>query len=285
MLARPLLSTFAAQAPAPWPAAWLTMAQLNGSPNELHAFTGPDGIVWTHVGAGPIIAATGYRDPSLLNHGGRWWASCTGGPSEHNFSILGSGDSESGWAAISTPDTTVSPSTTASWAPQWFVDVDHSVHILVSLQVSGARATYEMHPTNDAFTTWSTPTLVTGTGFATNAIDPNLTYWDGTYYLLWKNDDAGTICLSTSSSPFSGYTVAQTGDWAGWKGASGSIEGPQIVDIGTGWRIYFTNNNAFDGVAVYYSETTDRTMATGWSARTAIGVFSGYNHPLPIKRP
>ncbi len=255
--------------------------------NYLYAFSSIDGVNWTRSGTadgtGSILPGSTYRDPSVIRRGSTWRIVATGEGAGQAFGLLSSTDFATGWTRVS-PVSTASAKPTATWAPHWFVDpVDDSVHVLVSLQVSGTRTLYELHPTNEAMTSWSDPVAVGGTGFAGNNIDPDLTYWDGTYYLLYKDDDEGRLCLATSSSPFTGYTTAGTGDWAGWVAAvGGPQEAPQIVDIGTGWRLYFTRNSGWEASGIYYTETTDRTMASGWSRPTPVGSFAGYNHPLPI---
>jgi hypothetical protein len=269
----------------PWTPPWVAFAHNNttgdGVNNHLWEFWSENGINWWLVSK---VHSTSFRDPSLyVDPRGQSWIVATGGVTAAEFSVLTTRGW--GWKFHAYVSTAGAGTVTATWAPQWFIDTDGSVHVLVSLQVS-TRKMYELHPTNDSMTAWSTPVQVTGSGFATNSIDPNLTYWDGTYYLIYKDDGAGTLCLATSTSPFSGYTTTKTGNWAGWQSSptKASIEGPQIVDIGTGWRIYFTHNSGYSGVNVYYSETTDRTMASGWSTTTALTDFSGYNHPLPIRR-
>lgn len=277
-------------APPPLPA-FLSAAHNNdyaggGSfDNFLHMFESDDGITWTKLGshdlAGSIYPSRGARDPSLLLRDGKWWIVATSVMASDIIEVFGTPDADysTGWALIASPST---GTPTASWAPQWFVDSDNSVHVLVALQFSGARKIYEMHPTNGAMTTWSSPVEVTGSGFVTNTIDAHMRKLGSTYYLFWKDDDASVINLSTSTSPFSGYSAIKTGDWAGWKSGLGSIEGAQTVPIATGWRIYFSHNSGFNAVNIYYSETTAADMLSGWSARTAIASFATYNHPLPI---
>jgi hypothetical protein len=275
---------------------FLTMAHNNdyaggGSfDNYLHAFTSADGLSWSALAANTqaasIYPASTYRDPSLLYHGGKWWICATGDGASTAFGVLSSSEFDAGWAHVASPSF-AAVGATAVWAPHWFVDIDDSVHVLAAVQTSGSRKIYEIHPTNPAMTTWSTPVLVGGTGWASNSIDPDLTFWDGTYYLFWKDDGAGTLCLSTSSSPFSGYAAVHTGDWAGWKvgAGGGSIEGPKIVDLGDRWRLYFSQNSGYEANDIYCSETTDRTMATGWTTPAKLPSLDNYNHPLPIIRP
>jgi hypothetical protein len=271
------------------PRPWVTAAHTNATPEKAYLFTSPDGLAWTPFGPSPAVSDT-LRDPSLVFYGSAWRLAATHGGGLNataDFLLFSSPDLLS-WSASSLISTAaVSPS--ATWAPHWFIDpADASAHILVALKVGGSFAIYELHPTNTAMTTWSAPVAVAGTGFATNTIDPCLVYNGGTYYLFWKDDGAGTICLSTSSAPFSGYAVAHTGDWAGWKAGAGggSDEGPGLVHLLTGdWRIYFSQNSGLTANHIYHSETSDPTFATGWSAPAVVSSLDGYNHPLPIRQP
>jgi Glycosyl hydrolases family 43 len=261
----------------------VAMAHSQPSPNNfMHAFTSSDGVNWTDLGQ---VFARGVRDPSLLYRNGSYWVAYTNvsGPTgaASDFGLAHAPSLTGPWTRVANVST-AAVGATSTWAPQLFVDVDGSVHVVVSLRVSGSRQLYELHPTNAEWSTWSTPVAVGGTGWAANTMDPNVTYWDGTYYMMWKDDDAGTICLSTSSSPFTDYRVLEIGNWAGWKQGFGSIEGPQVIDVGTGWRIYFTHNSGYDAVDIYYSQTSDRTMTAGWSSPTVLSSFRGYNHPLPV---
>jgi len=260
-------------------------AHTNATPEKAYTFESDDGLAWTQYGSSPAIATT-LRDPSLLQWGGTWWIAATagGGLNETDYFYLFTSADGVTWAGPTNIDTSP-PGTTATWAPHWFVDPDGDPHILTALRVGGVRVLYELHPTNAGMTTWSAPSAIGGTGWATNNIDPDLTHYGGTYYLIYKDDDAGTLCLATSTSAFSGYTTTKTGDWAGWKSGAGggSIEGPIIMDIVTGWRVYYTQNSGLSAVNAYRSETTDRTMATDWSSPSAIASFDGYNHSLPIR--
>lgn len=283
-------STWPYQAPPdPWPAEYLSLAHNDdygggGSfDNYMHAFTSPDGIEWTKVGAhnlgGAVYSDFTLRDPDLLYWDGKWWACAQ----NTNLRILASETFVDGWALIDTPATGL-----LVWAPAWFVDVDQTVHVIFGGSNNGGLSfnLYEVRPTNDEMTAWSSPALIGGSGWSSKSIDPQITYWDGTYYMLWKDDNSGYISRSVSASPFSGYSVVDTGDWAGWASGSfgPSIEGPKIVDIGTGWRAYWSQNSGFDANNIWYSETVDRTMDTGWSAPVSIPSFAGYNHAMPLRR-
>jgi hypothetical protein len=267
-------------------APFVSMAHSQPTPdNYMHAFTSTDGVTWSNLGR---VFSEGVRDPALLYWDGSYWVAFTNvsGPTgaATDLGLLSAPSLTGPWTRVADVST-ASAGATSTWAPQFFVDRDGSVHVLVSLKVSGRRQLYELHPTSPDWTTWSTPVPIRGTGWAANVIDPNLTYWDGIYFMMWKDDDTRTICLSTSASPFTGYRAVKTGDWAGWKLDSESIEGPQVVDIGTGWRIYFTANIGWDASHIYYSDTTDRSMTAGWSPRAVLSSFDVSNHPLPISLP
>jgi hypothetical protein len=259
---------------------FLTAAHTNATPNKCYTMASIDGVSWQTFGSSPAIADA-LRDPAILHWDSKWWIAAT---EEATFWYLYSSSDLNTWStAIQVSTNGVSP--TATWAPHWFVDNDGSVHIFVGLEVGGYHQVYEMHPTDRAMTAWSTPVAVSGTGWPTNAIDPCVVHVGDTYYMFVKDDGSGYICLASSTSLTSGWTVTKTGDWASWKsGLSGSIEGPTIIQMDNGkWRLYFTNNNGYSAINIYYSETIDSTFATGWSSAVSLSTLSGYNHPVPMR--
>lgn len=261
----------------PSPYAWIGAAHNNDGPptaTNLYFLTSTDGLSWTLRASAIGSDNPSHRDPSPLWWHGAFWLAATRGDFPY-WHLYRSTDGVT-WTYVGAPATGTA---TKTWAPHWFTDVDGSVHVLVSLYV-GSWGIWEMHPTNDAMTTWSAPVQVTGTGFY-SPIDPALVIVGSTYYLFWKNDPAGTICLSTSSSPFSGYTAIKTGDWAGW---GTPREGPSVVQLPDGtWRIYFTNNSGYVSAGIYYSETSAPDLLSGWSARTLMSALNVYNH-LVVER-
>lgn len=287
-LASRLLRSGSFPRPALYP--WMSAAHVNGYPNNyLYTFHSTDGVGWTVFGPTPCFPSTTYRDPSLLFHRGQYWIVATGDGAANSFGLLNSSDPTTGWTHVMAVSTAAaSPSNT--WAPAWFVDVDGSVHVVVSLNAGGHWRIYEMHPTNDAMTAWSNPVVLNGSPWPSNMIDPNIVLVGSTYYLFYKDEDAATICLATSSGagPFNGYTVVKTGDWAGWKAGAGggSIEGPVMVQLADGtWRIYFSQYSSYEANHIYRSETSAADLLSGWSAPTVVSSFDGYNHPEPIRMP
>lgn len=269
------------------PTVWLSLASGNSTNggNYLYPFSSTDGATFRKLTTSPVYGST-IRDPALylVEPGGVIWVYADAGGVPYVLKSVG---------GIDEPLTVVtSPSppagTTAVWAGNWYTE-SGTTHLVLPATTASGGATlfqiYETHATATDFSTWSAYSAIGTSGWASSTIDPCLVKSGSTYYLFWKDDGSGTICLSTSSSPFSGYTVVQTGDWAGWKAAvgGGSIEGPQVVQLPSGnWRIYFTQNNGLDAVHVYSSDTSDSTLQTGWSSPLLLSSFDGYNHPLPI---
>lgn len=261
---------------------FVTAAHSNSSPYQIYTFLSYNGVSWTQFGSSPAIS-TNSRDPALLHYDGTWWLATTVGGSTPQYWYLYSSTDLLTWSGPSNIST-ASVGATFTWAPQWFVDADDSVHVFVAIGNS-IKTIYEMHPTARDMSTWSNPaSVLSGTD---SFIDANVVRVGDTYYMFFKDDTTGFICLATSTSLTSGWTVTQTGNWAGWAtGLSGTIEGPRIVQMDNDkWRLYFTNNSGLSALGVYYSETTDSTFATGWSAASLLSDFNTFNHPVPVRLP
>lgn len=216
-----------------------------------------------------------FRDISVIRHAGEYWAV---GTHEYNsklgtFSLYRSGDGHA-WTFVQA----LAVGTGKSWwAPEWFTDSDGSLHVIISGSTTpdtGAGFTpYELHPTTtDLAGPWSTAVAITGEGFPSSVIDLFLIKAGSTYFLYYKNNaGSNAVEVSTSSSPFSGYTVLHTGDWAGW---GVPMEGPQIVPLGgNSYRIYL---DATTGDRLSYSDSTDG-MAT-WSTLTSCAGGTAQHH-------
>ena len=143
------------------------------------------------------------------------------------------------------------------WAPRWAIDptAPQGLRIIVSCSSDNANfVPYETHPTNAAFTTWSTPVQVTGTDLP-SMIDNFVIEEAGTYYWFFalQNGTNEYIELMTSTALLSGYTVIESGDWAGW---SYPKESPYVFrPPGGGYQILLDA----DGGGLYYSKASSLT--------------------------
>ncbi|MEU5096241.1 glycoside hydrolase family 43 protein [Streptomyces sp. NPDC020996] len=156
-----------------------------------------------------------------------------------------------------------------AWAPEWFVDGDGSVHVIVSCSTTDNEwifTPYRLTATDSTLTTWSSPVALSGLG--ANHIDTFVVRTGSLYHAFTKNETTKYIEYATAPSLNGPYTISRTGDWAGW----GSYrEGPSVIQLDNGaWRIFF---DGYGDGRYYYSDSYD-TFAT-WSAPTALPTLSG----------
>lgn len=264
------------------------------SDRDAYLLLSDDGITWTDPKGSalftPVATSGDARDPSFTHFGGYFWLVQTGSEdaTADGFDLWRS-ENLLDWTHIDAINIEGTfPSATAVWAPEFIRNSDGTPYlnpstgfpgVVVAIASGGTGSAptdfelYEMHATSRDLTTWSAPTEITGTGLPAEMIDGCLVYVpefeDGTPWKLWYKDEVTKhIEYAASASMTSGYTVIEDGNWAGWKGAN-SIEGPNLVKLEDGrWRIYFNENDGFDSVAVYYSDSTD-DWAT-WTTKAAI---------------
>ncbi|MEU3885172.1 glycoside hydrolase family 43 protein [Streptomyces sp. NPDC029041] len=156
-----------------------------------------------------------------------------------------------------------------AWAPEWFVDGDGSVNVIVSCSTTNDEwifTPYLLRATNSTLTAWSAPVALSGIG--ANHIDTFIVRIGSTYHAFPKNETTKYIEYATAANLTGPYTIRRTGDWAGW----GSYrEGPALVPLDNGgWRMFF---DGYGDGNYYYSDSYD-TFAT-WSAPAALPAISG----------
>jgi hypothetical protein len=203
--------------------------------------------------------------------------------SNDSFSIASASSLSGPWTWL-TDVVVISPSTCVSggcyvWNPHWFIDDDLSVHIYFRFGVPPSANEGNqpgiVDALNSTFTSWSSATTLTGTGWppATNGdffmISPGKSPLNA-YSLWYKNETDGYIELATSASRTSGYVPIQTGNWLGigstWQGitpihkpdSSWNIYFYTIESIGPGWE-YVPMNSAW---AVWGSTPIPTTLET-----------------------
>lgn len=227
-----------------------------------------DGKDWSNLHKDPILTPVSgnQRDPAIIKIGNTFWIAHTNSTNTY-FTILSSSDLKQ-WNIICNVDMTNIANLYYVWGPQWFIDEDGSTHIFVCCSTNGLTTNfqiYEVHPTNDTMTTWSSPVLITITG-ENNIIDPYMVLKDGTYYLWYKEEDTDYIQYASSATLLGTYTNIETGDWAGF---GTPRESPCLIQLDSDtWRIYVNEHSGFDSIAVYYSDSTDDWIT--WSTPIAI---------------
>jgi hypothetical protein len=199
------------------------------------------------------------RDPSIMRYNDKYYVAYTTNNSPYHYKgntigIACSNDLQN-WVYIGD---VYCPAYNYTWAPEWFIDEDDSVHVFVSVDFK----IYEIHPLNSEFTLWSAPVLVTG-DFPKRIIDAFLVKIDGIYYLWYKDEDKTMIEYATSSLLTSSYVVQKSGDWAGW---SRGKEGESLIKINENtWRIYF---DYYVDHGIYYAESSDNFQT--WTPKKLI---------------
>jgi len=219
-------------------------------------------------------------DPTLMHWRGKFWLthqySTSSGKTK--FTLLSSEDLST-WTEVTEVTTGVSGATEV-YPGTWVrnedgtvyldPDTDRPVFILtVSTNASagaGPFVPYEMHPTNDAMTTWSSAVEIDG-DFPADIIDPFVIKHGDEWAFWYKSNDPGdeVVEYATCSTLLGTYAVQQSGNWAGWGTAR---EAPCLVKLPDGvWRIYIQKySTQTDGQ--WYSESTD-DWAT-WSTLTQL---------------
>jgi hypothetical protein len=146
--------------------------------NTLQVLGSNDGINWTTIKANAYTPSTGVlRDPSIIPISTVLWCAYTAGPTFGDadfFALAKSTDNGLTWAYVK--NVTSITSATHTWGPDWFLDADGSIHIIVGIETdssgSGNMHFYELHPTTaDPAGAWSAATRLTEIGGAGTAFE------------------------------------------------------------------------------------------------------------------
>ncbi|HEU5473417.1 MAG TPA: glycoside hydrolase family 43 protein [Actinophytocola sp.] len=252
-------------APPPGFATRYTMtAFTNSSESNMYVYEAPDATGFRLLRGPAYTPPSGLiRDPSILRHtDGRYYVVYTTNWTGNTIGFATSTDRVN-WTFLRNHTIPLS-GIANTWAPEWFVDSNGSVNVIVSLSTTGSDfKPYRLTATNSALTAWSAPAVLSG--IAPNYIDTFIVRTGSTYHAFAKNETTKFIEYATASSLTGPYTVRRTGNWAGW---GGPREGQAVVPLDNGgWRIFF------DGYTVgtyYFSDSYD-----GFATWTAPGVLPG----------
>ncbi|MGD0744584.1 MAG: glycoside hydrolase family 43 protein [Verrucomicrobiota bacterium] len=247
----------------------------------------PDEKLWIYTSADALNFAEfsdtgGYggptgvlRDPSIMKHtDGKYYICHTvqsWTDSSTNFAIASSTDLVH-WTNLTTINADV-PGTYYTWAPEWFVDDDGTVNIIVNIGPDDTNfKQYLFTAQNSELTSWSGPVDM---GITPNHIDAFVVKVGGTYHAFVKNETTKFIEHATSSSLIGGWTWVGTDNWSGW---GPGYEGPALIQMDNGqWRIY---------VELYPSggiRTATSADLYSWSGLSFC--LSGARHGTVIKEP
>lgn len=148
---------------------------------KLYVGTSEDGVNFSSAQPGPVYSppSGSLRDPSIIKYG-EWYYVChTAGNfgAVSYFSVAKSRDLQS-WTKVKDVSMAAAADSEGNpvqytWAPEFFVDDDGSVHVFVSVtsfpgvDMSRGHRIHEIHPLDQENLAgeWSVPQPVTGTAF------------------------------------------------------------------------------------------------------------------------
>ena len=224
------------------PAYLMSFCDANASPStRLYLASSNDGITWTGLNNGTFVFATpenDLRDPTIFYNfsDGYWYVAYTNN-NDANLTFHGNrigickSNNLINWAHVCWITFT---GATITWAPEWFVDTNSSVHLLTAV---GYRIK-EVHPTDATFENWSNPvTIDRPLPRNSELIDPFVIKVDSNYIMYYRQYSVipTDIERATATSLTGTYTTTDFNDWAGW----GQKEGGCVIILPNGnTRIY-----------------------------------------------
>ncbi|WP_405733951.1 glycoside hydrolase family 43 protein [Streptomyces sp. NBC_01537] len=277
-----LLGSAEAAAPATGYADRYTIvAFTNSSDYTVNVYQAEDATAFTLLQASAYTPPSNrIRDASVFKHtNGYYYLTYTTHTWEDTSTTIGFARSSDrvNWTFLY--DYTVPISNLSrAWAPEWFIDSNGSVNVIVSCSTTDDEwifTPYVLTATNTALTAWTAPTALSGIG--SNHIDTFIVKIGSTYHAFTKNETTKYIEYATASSLTGTWTIQKTGDWAGW----GSYrEGPALVQLDNGgWRLFFDGY----GAGTYLFSDSYDTFATWTTPKELPGISGTARHFTAVK--
>lgn len=226
--------------------------------SALYIYRSSNAIDFAPIRSEAVYSLSGrvLRDPSIMYKDGYWWCVYSDVPSNSDFNTTRFGVAKSTNLLDWQHAFNIDSGTPQTWAPEWFVDTNGKVYVIVALYFH----TYLLEINLNSGTIGTSTDL----NIPGDSIDGTIVFDSGTYYLFVKNETTKYIERYTASAVTGPYTITGSGNWAGW---GADIEGPSIVKLPDGtWRIYFDGYNAGE----YYTSTASALSSNTWSAKTTL---------------
>jgi hypothetical protein len=240
----------------------------------LQIYTSDDALNFTLLTDTGYTGPTGFlRDPSIMKYtDGKFYVAFTTPPSlsccgdETSFAIASSSDLRT-WKTVTQVACGIA-GTKNVWAPEWFKDLDGTLHILVSVD----GMTYRYEPTDNTLTKFGAGTWI---GIGPGYIDTFVVTIGATYHAFTKGSTY--VEHATASSIDGPWNFVGTGDWAGW---GLHKEAPALIELGNGtWRFYCDAGSTGHEM---YSDSAN-TFGTWTSPKTLPTVGNNISHGTVIK--
>jgi len=247
------------------------ISAFSNTQSALDLYLTTDGKELTKLNNTPLyVLGTGVlRDPSIIKRGDSWYVVHSNVPSDFDFTTskysIAKSNNLRDWEFVADIELSgIFPSLTKAWAPEWFVDDDGKVYVIIALDFD----TYVIPHSGADLETIGTPVdigLTSGT-----YIDGTIIKEDGDYVMFIKNETTKYIERWQSSSLLSGWSITGSDDWAGW---GSGLEGPSIVRLSDGTvRLYF---DAYPPTNKYYYTEAASAKTNTWSTKTELTNYSG----------
>lgn len=245
---------------------------------KLGIYTSSDGLNFK------LLSKTGYggptgvlRDPSILKHtDGKYYVAYTlqsWTTSSTSFGIASSTDLTH-WTFLAEVPAGVA-NAHDTWAPEWFVDDDGGVHLIVNIDTLGNDSdfrSYDFKAKDATLTQWEAPASL---GIGPNNIDTFVVKDGATYHAFSKNETTKFIEHATASALHGPWDWVQKGDFAGW--GSGK-EGIALFKLDDGrWRMFL---DCYSGCGFLYADSADLSK---WSKTTTVPGLSGVRHGTVLR--
>lgn len=256
-----------------------TMTAFTGASNtDLYVYESADAYTYTLLKGPAYTPPDGLlRDPSIFRHpDGAYWIVHTTNWTGNTIGFARSDDRVT-WRHAGT-HTLPTPGLARTWAPEWFVDRDGSVHIVVSLDTENNQVfrPHLLTATDPTLRNWSVPRPLTGFD-RSNCIDTFIVRDRGTYHAFVKQQTTDHVEHAVADRLRGPYTVVGTGDWAGW---GSRRQGQSLVRLaGGGWRIFFDGHT---DRRYYFSDSLDGLRT--WTPIRQLPGVSGVVHNVTVLR-
>ncbi|MEV6772553.1 glycoside hydrolase [Nocardia sp. NPDC051030] len=271
----PLISLRSPAVPVTTPSPRYTMtAFTNDSETDLYVYESPDAMTFELLKARAYSPPSGLlRDPCVFRHtDGAYYLTYTTAWDGHTIGFARSAD-RLDWTHLYDYEFT-KPGITSAWAPEWLVDANGRVHVLVSLSDGYRFTPHLMTATDASLNSWTDPEPMVGLApdpgddVSYGYIDTTVARLGGRYFAFTKNESTKLVELAVADSPAGPYAFVSKDDWAGW---GAPREGQSLTRLSNGgWRIFF---DAYTDGKYFYSDSYDGFKT--WSKPRELPGLSG----------
>ncbi len=235
----------------------------NSSQSNMYVYQSNDGLKYYQLAGPAYTPPTGLvRDPSIMHYHDRYYVTYTTNWTGNTIGIATSSD-RIHWTFLR--NITLPSTVYETWAPEWFLDTNGSVNIIVNLNSTDTGDAHfipqKITALNSSLSSWSDPTPLIG--LSPNYIDTFVVKVGNTYHAFVKNETTKYIEHATATNLTGPYTFVGTGNWAGW---GNNLEGPAIFQLNNGsWRIFM---DGYISGTFYYSDSSDNFQT--WTPKTEL---------------